>query len=175
MSIGSSQIKCIFPLTSHTIPPQYKLFLGRCRGLLPLGPKHGLIGMPGENQASAEALMTLCISPAVRPHRLQNPSHKVTRFAMLSVALAYPQICPLFTPSLFLVQPHRLFFPRTIHPMTTPTPITERGSRVLGVCVCMWVYGAQRTTLGITHHIPLILSIFLRQGLSSSIAQKLIK
>lgn len=174
MSIGSSQIKYIFPLTSHTIPPQYKLFLGRCRGLLPLGPKHGLIGMPGENQASAEALMTLCINPAVRPHRLQNPSHKVTRFAMLSVALVYPQICPLFTPSLFLVQPHRLFFPRTIHPMTTPTPITERGSRVLGVCVYVGVWSLEDNPGHHTSHTinPLY---FLRQGLLSSIAQKLIK
>lgn len=133
MSIGSSQIKCIFPLTSHTIPPQYKLFLGRCRSLLPLGPKHGLIGMLGENQASAEALMTLCISPAVRPEQLQNPSHQVTDLQCFQLHWPIPKSVPSSLPPLFLVQPHRLFFPRTIHPTITPTPITERGSRVLGV------------------------------------------
>lgn len=159
MSIGSSQIECIFPLTSHTIPPQYKLFLGRCRGLLSLGPKHGLIGMLGENQTSAEALMTLCISPAVRPEQLQNPYHQVTDLQCFQLHWPIPKSVPSSLPPLFLVQPHGLFFPGTTHPTITNYRKRLQSSRGVSahksasvlVCGCMEPRG-QPWASHITYH-----------------------
>lgn len=156
-----------FPSLPHTILPQYKLYLGRCRGPVPLGPTHGLTGMLGENQASAEALMTLCISPAVRPEQLQNPSHQVTGLQCFQLHWPIPKSIPSLLLSLSLVQPHGLLSQDNTPHHHPNTNYRKRLQSTMGcectqvcICTCMWVYGAQRTTLGIKHHVPLILSIF---------------